>query len=157
MKKFTDTAGREWKVEVNVGAVKRVRSLLNIDLLDLAADKGDLIKRLINDPVLLCNTIYVVCRPQAEERGITDEQFGEAMAGDAIEHATTALLEEIVGFTPNPRDRAAAQRVLDKSFEVMNKARDLMEKTIDAEIDTIAAKALASVGLSSGDAQASSD
>jgi hypothetical protein len=49
------------------------------------------------------------------------------MAGDAIEAATTAVLEELISFCPSPRDRANLGRVL-QATKVMDKARDLTEK-----------------------------
>jgi hypothetical protein len=155
MKTFTDNAGRTWTVAINIDVIKRVRSLLNIDLLDIT--DGKLVKRLISDPVLLCDVIYVICRPEAEAKNVTDEDFGRAMAGDAIEHATTALLDELVNFSPNPRDRKSAQRVLQKTWQVMDRARDLVERKIDLELDQVAERALQSAGLSSGDSQESSE
>ena len=64
--------------------------------------------------------LYVVCKTEADANGVTDEQFGEAMAGDAIDQATKALLEEIVDFSPSPRDRARARRVLEKATEMID-------------------------------------
>ncbi len=40
------------------------------------------------DPILLCDIIYAVCKPQAEEREppVTDEEFGRFLAevGEAV-------------------------------------------------------------------------
>ncbi|HOA75208.1 MAG TPA: hypothetical protein PL151_09500 [Phycisphaerae bacterium] len=154
MKTFTDNAGRTWTIAINVGAIKRVRGLLDVDLLEVV--EGKLIERLIRDPVLLCDVVYAVCKPEADERHITDEEFGRAMAGDAIEHATKALLEELVGFSPSPRDRANLQRVLATTFKAMDRARDVIEARIDSgELDRVVEQALASAANSSGDARAS--
>ncbi|MBT8207547.1 MAG: hypothetical protein KJO18_04680, partial [Acidimicrobiia bacterium] len=89
MKTFTDNAERSWNVSINVAAVKRVRDLVGVDLLEIV--EGTLIEKLIRDPILLCDIIYAVCKPQADEREppVNDEEFGRAMAGDVIEHATT--------------------------------------------------------------------
>ncbi len=130
MKSFTDNERRSWMVEVNIQSIKRVKGLLDVDLMD-ALESG-LVDRFIRDPVLLCDVIYVVCKAEADERGVTDEEFGRAMAGDAIEHATIALLEEIVSFSPNPRDRAALGRVLAAMRSAMEKARDLIETRLDS-------------------------
>jgi hypothetical protein len=79
------------------------------------------------------------------------------MAGDAIEHATKALLEELVGFSPSPRDRVNLGRVLEKTWAVMDRARDVIEARIKGgEIEKAVEQALASVGNSSGAALASS-
>ncbi|MBX3364010.1 MAG: hypothetical protein KF866_04525 [Phycisphaeraceae bacterium] len=155
MKVFKDNAGREWTVEVNVAALKRVKSLAGVDLLGVL--DGTLIERLIRDPVLLCDVVYSVCKPQADERGVTDEDFGRAMAGDAIEHATGALLEELVSFCPSPRDRANLGRVLKATRDVMDKARDMVEARLESgELEKAAEEALQTLGTSSGSAPASS-
>ncbi len=157
MKTFTDNAERSWNVSINVAAVKRVRDLVGVDLLEIV--EGTLIEKLIRDPILLCDIIYAVCKPQAEEREppVTDEEFGRAMAGDAIEHATTALLEDLVSFCPSPRDRANLGRVLEATTRVMDRARDLIEEKLDSgELDRMAELALANAGDSSGSAPESS-
>lgn len=160
MKTFNDNAGRSWNVEVNVAAIKRVRGLTQVNLLEII--EGTLIEKLVRDPVLLCDVIYALCKPQAD--GLTppvnDEEFGRSMAGDAIEHATAALLEELVSFCPSPRDRKNLGRVLDATKKVMDKARDLIEAKIDSgELEKAAEQALAQLDEmpndSSGNAPAS--
>jgi len=159
MKTFIDNAGRTWTVSITVNAIKRVRGLLDVDLLEVVG--GKLIDRLITDPVLLCDIVYAVCKPEADAQGVSDEDFGKAMAGDAIEHATTALLEELVSFSPSPRDRANLKKVLETTQRVMDKARDLIEQKIEnGELDRIAEEALqghvGGVGDSSGNSPVSS-
>jgi hypothetical protein len=162
MKQFTDNAGRTWTIAINVDAIKRVKGLLEVNLLEVV--EGTLIERLIRDPVLLCDVVYVVCKPEAEEKHVSDEDFGRAMGGDAIEHATTALLEELVGFSPNPRDRANLGRVLQTTARVMDRARDLVEarlnsgaieRAAEVEIEKLNAQ-LATSNDSSGSVPASS-
>ncbi|MBZ0172448.1 MAG: hypothetical protein K8E66_08720 [Phycisphaerales bacterium] len=154
MKVFKDNAGREWTVEINVASLKRVKSLTGVDLLGVL--DGTLIERLIRDPVLLCDAVYAICKPQADERSVSDEDFGRAMAGDAIEHATEALLEELVSFCPSPRDRANLGRVLKATREVMHKARTIVEARLDSgELERAAEAALSTLGNSSGSAPAS--
>lgn len=135
MRTFKDNQGREWTVEITVAAIKRVRGLADIDLMEVLEGSNGLIEKLVRDPVLLCDVIYAACKPQADEREVADEAFGASMAGDAIEHATAALLEELVDFCPSPRDRANLGRVLEATREVMDKARDVVERRIDELID----------------------
>ena len=162
MRTFQDNAGRTWTVAINVGAIKRVKGLLEVNLLEIV--EGTLIERFVSDPVLLCDVIYAVCKPEADEKDISDEDFGRAMAGDAIEHATKALLEELVGFLPNPRDRANLGKVLAKAQTAQERQRDLVEqqiegglidRVIDAELAKIASR-LANAPDSSGSAPESS-
>jgi len=166
MRTFKDNQGREWTVEITVAAIKRVRGLAGVDLMEVLEGSNGLIERLVRDPVLLCDVIYAACKPQADERQVSDEMFGASMAGDAIEHATAALLEELVDFCPSPRDRANLGRVLKATREVMDKARDVVERRIDELIDggaleravleAVPPTVEAAAGGSSGSAPASS-
>ena len=150
MKSFTDNAGRSWTVTINVDAIKRVRGLVEVDLLQ-AAD-GKLIERLVSDPILLCDVIYALCKPQADQQSVSDEEFGRAMAGDAIDAATTAVLEELVGFFPQ-----AKRRVLTKALRKLRELEGRAIEHAEAELDGAALEAqmdrlLRSPGNSSGSA-----
>jgi hypothetical protein len=96
--------------------------------------------------VLLCDVLYVVCKQEADKQNVSDVNFGRAMAGDAIEQGTLALLEELALFTPNPRDRARVQRVLRAMLQLAERSRDAAEKRLEGEI----AKALAEPATTSG-------
>jgi hypothetical protein len=128
MKTFNDNAGRTWTVAINVDAIKRVRSLLQVNLLE--AVEGKLIERLATDPVLLCDVLYVLCKPEADAKGVSDEDFGRAMAGDAIEAGTTALLEELVDFFP-PAKRRVLAKALAKLKTLEAKAVQLADQRLD--------------------------
>lgn len=145
MRSFKDNQGRQWTVEVNVAALKRVRGLTGTDLVQVIEGEGGLIEKLVRDPVLLCDVVYALCKPEADARtpAVSDEEFGRSMAGDAIEHATAALLEELVGFCPSPRDRANLGRVLQATRTVMDRARDLVEKRLDTLLEQGALENLA--------------
>ena len=166
MRTFKDNQGREWTVEITVAAIKRVRGLAGVDLMEVLEGSNGLLERLVRDPVLLCDVIYAACKPQADERQVSDELFGASMAGDASEHATAARLEELVDFCPSPRDRANLGRVLKATRELMDKARDVVERRIDELIDggaleravleAVPPPVEAAAGGSSGSAPASS-
>lgn len=127
MKSFADNAGRTWAVQVNVDTIKRVQGLLDVNLLDVV--DGDLIERLVADPVLVCDVVYVVCKPEADKQGVSDEEFGRAMAGDAIHNAADALLAEIVDFFP-----PAKRKILAAALEKM---RDLEAVAMGAALERI--------------------
>jgi hypothetical protein len=129
MKTFTDNTGRTWTLVISVDAIKRVRALAGVNLME--AVEGNLIERLVADPVLLCDVIYAVAKPEADANQVTDEAFGRAMAGDAIEHATTALLEELVDFFP--RDR---RRLLGKALEKLNKLNQMAVNAVEQKLDS---------------------
>jgi len=61
-----------------------------------------------------------------------------------------------VGFSPSPRDRANLQRILETTWNVMDKARDAIEaKLATVNADEVVAQALAMSGGSSGSAPGS--
>ncbi len=149
MKTFKDNAGRTWTVEVNIATVKRVRSLVNIDLMDIINkdDHENLMNRLTLDPILMCNVVYAICKPDADKINVDDENFGRAMAGDAIGHAYMALMEELVDFFPEEK-RQVLHKALLKQKQVEKKAAKAarlyienpeLDKKIDAEIRNIIA------------------
>ncbi|MGD8453660.1 MAG: hypothetical protein PVJ57_17750 [Phycisphaerae bacterium] len=154
MKVFKDNENREWQLAVNVNAMKRVRGLLDVNLLDFLDNR--IVERFYGDPVLLCDVIYAICKPQADAAGVSDEDFGRAMAGDAIDAATKALLKELVNFCPSPRDRANLNRVLDVTQTVMDRARDVIEtKLAEIDVDQIVEQVQTSLNAGSGSVPAS--
>ena len=152
MRQFKDNAGRTWTVDINVATLKRVRGLTGVDLMQVI--EGTLIEKFIRDPVLLCDVVYAVCKTEADAAKVSDEEFGKAMAGDAIEAATGAVLDELISFCPSPRDRANLGRVLQATNRVMEKARDVTEKRIEtltseSELDKLVNRLLETSGSSS--------
>lgn len=145
MQTFTDNTGRTWSLTINVDAIKRVRGLLDVDLMQ--AIDGKLLERLVTDPVLLCDVVYALCKPEADAKSITDEQFGQSMAGDAIDAATTALLEELVGFFPQAK-RQVLRKALDKLKVLETKVFDAVTARLDSgEIDRMLEAELNKVNL----------
>ena len=140
MKPFTDSEGRQWPLSVNVAAVKRVRDLCGVDL--LTAVKGELLEQLSDDPVLLCDVLFALVKPTADERGISDEQFGSALGGDVLDAATVAFLEELVDFFPKGR-RAVLRKALARIEELHEKAHAAAERALDSpKMDAAITKAL---------------
>ena len=155
MKAFKDNANRTWEVEVTTAAVKRVRGLVDVDLV-AGTLSGDLLDRLADDPVLLCDLIYALCKPQADRDGVSDEDFGRAMAGDAFERATAALLEELVGFFPSPK-RRILRKALDKLETLQGVALAWADEKLDGtEMEDELRRRLANAGEQSGTSPESS-
>jgi hypothetical protein len=149
MKSFRDTKGRDWTIDVNVASARRVKAAVHVDIIG----DGKVFAQLSADVEAFVNVLYVLCKAQADADGITDEQFGEGLAGDALEAATTALLEEIADFFPKDR-RAVLRQVVTKMDEVQGRvavAASAKLETLGPEIDA----AIAAVfGASSTDSPA---
>lgn len=130
MHSFTDNNGHSWSLVVNIGTIKRVRALCNVNILDVIniGDDGeinsDLLSQLARDPVLLVDVLYAVCKPEADTLNITDEAFGGSLSGDCITTAAEALVEEIIDFFPNPK-RQICRKILSgvRSFQGKNQQR----------------------------------
>ncbi len=100
MATFNDKNGKTWIVALDAPTIRAVRREC---LVDLAGLDGAAYESLVNDPVLLVDALWVICREQALRDGVTDVQFGRALVGDAIEAATSAMLESIADFFPGTK------------------------------------------------------
>lgn len=135
MLSFKDKLGRQWICRVDIAAIRRVRALCNVDLAnsiivhpDGSVDT-DVLQRLSEDPCLLVDSIFAVCKEQADKQGVTDTQFAEAFDGDTIEAATVALLEGVIEFFPLPK-----RRLLTRLLAQIRQRRQQAEKML-AEIE----------------------
>jgi hypothetical protein len=126
---FRDNRNRTWLVEINVSAVRRVRALVGVDLSALLEDKLQPLAALLDDPVKLCDVLFALCQSQAQDRQVTDEDFGAALAGDALEAAADALLEALVNFSPG-RKRAALRGVMAKSRRMGERVLERVQKKV---------------------------
>ena len=136
MQVFKDANGRDWEVVLNVFQMKRVRAALGVDLINvIELDKDgqvrvDMIDRIANDPCLLVDILWVLVQDQAMRSGVTDEQIGTALAGDAIEGAAKAFLDELVDFFPGAKRLFLAKAVgLARKFG--GELKEALEKALD--------------------------
>ena len=132
MKTFTDSAGRTWTVSLTIDAAKRVKGLLNINLLELEAGDPPLLTKLGTDVILLCDVIFALIKPQADAAGVSDEQFGAALGGEVILAAQTAFYEELVDFF-----RKLGRTDLAKAVDAQRRMIDLAVRRIETRIDRL--------------------
>lgn len=130
MAQFTDNAKRDWSLSLNVNVLKLIKRELDVDLLDLA--HGSVLDRLANDPALLVDVLYLIAKPQADRQGVTAEQFGEAMVGDALDAASEALVDALVEFLPGKK-----RALLTKLMTKVKDAEQLMMDRLEQEIDEL--------------------
>lgn len=146
MPTFKDANNQEWTIRLDAPTVLRVRAATcdqdrckhlqgsgctGVDLVDLS---GDTQKRLHRDVVLLINTLYLLCEPEAKSRGISDAQFGASLVGDAIARATVAMDEAIAFFFP-AETREILNAVVAKDAEVKSLVvKRALEKINDPKV-----------------------
>jgi hypothetical protein len=148
MQKFRDNAGRTWEVAIDIAGIKRVRSLLGIDILSGLDGKG--LDPITRDPVVFVDILYVLCKPEADRAGLTDEEFGRGLGGDALHAASEAFTEAFISFCPNPRDRKRLRRAVDQMSAMLEKARDSMDSTLESRVAQAVNSRLVAHGDSSG-------
>jgi len=106
---FEDRNGMGWHVEITVGTVKKLRALG----IDIVSVDGKGLAGLVDDPVSLSDALWAICEAQANERGITDEEFFAAIDGNSVVSATDAITEAVIDFFP-PSRRAIWRRAIEK-------------------------------------------
>lgn len=149
MAAFTDNAGRPWRVSLTVSDIKRVRDLLDFDLLN--EDVGAMVIDLAGDVVMVADVLFVICKPQADQQEVSDVSFGEGLAGDALQAATDALIIALIEFLPKKKRREVLQTTWDKINAAQDRAEtaalelvtsEEMEAAITANLEAATAEAM---------------
>lgn len=150
---FKDSEDREWGLVFTIGRVRKIKEL-GIDFPKLQT--GEQYLEVVGDDLLFANLLWMLCSDAGETRGISQEQFEEALAGDVLTDAEGALGGAIVNFTRSHL-RKPVRTVLEKAMEskaaVIAMANDVMrgEKT-DAALQEmlVVARAEMESNLTSG-------
>lgn len=140
MQTFKDGKDRLWITHVDVHAIKRVKLLTGVDLLKVP--EGQLLVELCEDIMKLVDVLYSVIKPQADAAGVSDEEFGQALVGDALDNATSAFLESLIGFF-RKGERAVLMKLLAKVNQLQQARANIGIKRLDAiDLDRKIAEAL---------------
>ena len=132
MTTFTDKQKKTWSLELTVGSARRVKNETGVNLLNMISLEPDgkastaELEKLIEDPFALVNVLFTLCAKQAEEGGISGEDFAERFDADVIMAATNALIEEIINFSP-----AAKRRALTKFYQTAQRIAAEQEKELE--------------------------
>ena len=135
MASFTDSKGRLWNIEIDLGCRNRAKSLIGFDMFD---DNTGAFFTLSQNPVQMADLIYCICKPQADQLGITDVEFGEGLGGDAISDAYQAFETALIDFF-----RKAAPmrgRLLEDSLRKMQEMKPQLEEMATEKINSPAAQ-----------------
>lgn len=157
MKTFTDSAGRTWTIDITVDTIRRVQSLVDVNLADITSpgsapapgspgsaktDDTPLLTRLEVDLILLCDVIYAIVKPQADEKNVSDEDFGRALGGEAILAARDAFWGALSDFFRSLR-RSDQVRAIEKQTALVQAAVAAADQQIEAlDVGAAVAEAL---------------
>lgn len=156
---FTDTENRAWNVRIDVDTIRRVRSLHSIDLAKVFSSREE-IGKLMDDIVQFVDVLATICSTQMESRSVTPEQFGQALAGDALEAAIHAFEEAVLEFLPESK-RRIIRRIVEggRASQVQAQMRieaalnrGLIETGIREQMSTLDRMIEKAIGNSSGSA-----
>ena len=107
--------------------------MVDVDLVASTSDKEqNIFLKASTDPVMLADIIYAICKPQADEKNITDEQFGGLLNGNAIAEATEAFIEELIDFFP-PAKQGALRKMTEKVKTLETKGMDYAINLLDSQ------------------------
>lgn len=143
---FKDTEGRAWSLDLTIGSIKRVKSITDIDLLNI--QDGSTLVELSRDPFKLVDMLWAIIQPQAVALNVTDEQFGSSMGGMALRDASEAFLASITSFFQqwSPSLGATLSKLHSKISEMDLRAAELTKaKMADPRVDAALEKSFAKV------------
>ena len=134
MRVFKDKKDFSWEIEVNISALKRVKSHLDLNLLDIfkqnpETQKFELLEKISEDPILLVDLLFVLCEKQVKERNMNAEDFANVFSGEVIENAVNSLLYEIIDFFPETK-KAVLKKILDTGKKMQGEAEKLILKKL---------------------------
>lgn len=131
MKTFCDSQGRTWSLAITIDAIKRVQGLCGVNLARLLEGDPPLLTRLETDLELLCNVVYALVKPHADELGVSDSQFGAALGGEAIIAAHDAFWSELADFFRSLR-RSELVKAIQKQQAMVTAAVRAADQKIEA-------------------------
>jgi hypothetical protein len=126
---FTDALGRRWLLQITVGSCRKAKDALGLDLIH---PTEELFERLCDSPLDLADLLWLLCEEQAQAAGVSDEQFGCGLGGDAIDEASAALLQALVNFSPRHR-RAPLEKVIEKVQALSDRMTQKVLREIESE------------------------
>lgn len=131
MAKFKDNRGREWFPAFDVFLAERVRDRVGWDV-DTCLDEGlKGLSELMRDSPRLVRVVYLLCEDDADKRGISPEDFGRALGGDALDAMRSAFLEAVADFCP-PHQRKTLKALAAKGREVSARAAEAAIQELNA-------------------------
>lgn len=147
MTSFRDNAGREWLLEINSYFAKLVKARTGVNIGRFLDDGLKPLVEFLSDPITFVDVLFVLVSEQAEKRGVTDEQFGRALGGDAAEAAVKAFTEAFELFC-QPRQRKMIRALAAKGEMVAEAQTELALKAL-ADLDPISLRSVTNSAASS--------
>lgn len=143
MQSFTDADGRTWEIKIDSHQEERLHARLGLNLAD--ALTGDLFLDWAAQPAKMARLAWILIEPQAESRGVTPEDFGQAIYGETFDALEGALVDEVLHFFPRSQ-RQILQKALAKGKQLAKQGEqaavkilesDTLDKMLQANLDNL--------------------
>jgi len=142
LKRFNDSTGKQWEIDIHVGSIEKVKNLCGVDLTKIFEPDLKLLGQLFDDPKLLTDVLWCLC-----ENG-DKSTFVNAMRGDALEQAANALIEDVIDFFPNAKRRELCRLQLRKIWEITGAEQAKFEAAVNS-LDLTSLHSATNLGVSS--------
>jgi len=124
--KFTDKENRLWSCDINMSVIRRVKNDTGKNLLTFI----DQIEEVEKDPLLVIDLLVALYRDEFTRRGITEDEFVNAIEGDVFEQALNSLIDSLVEFLPENK-----KKVLAKAIGSLRKQQDRQQQELEKQLD----------------------
>lgn len=163
---FQDAKERAWSLSMTYGDIKRVLSLTGVNLCKPGTGKKvtseeelesmpeedlPLYVKLAGDPIMLLDVVYALVEPQAREKGVSSEEFGQSITPSIFGELSDKFWEAYHVFFLESRDLMSAKMVqivprlrkeqakqAEKMDGILDTAMGQLDRKIDEQIQTMA-------------------
>lgn len=104
VQQWKDAEGNEWNLSLTFKAVRKIQQVVGVDLLDESMAVN--VIALQSQRLKLAEVLWLLTKEQADLRGVTQDDFYDALDADALEAGFSAIYEAFVLFCPSPRREA---------------------------------------------------
>lgn len=138
MRIFYDDLDRQWRIQINVGTVRKVRRVFSEDGKPFDLMDPNLPTRLANDPALFADLLWELV-DKTEHPGVEPEEFAQGLGGDGIEKASEAFIEALFDFFPSARrdlNRAIYQNVRTEQSRIIQETIAKLNATSSKDVSS---------------------
>lgn len=127
---FQDKNGKSWTILLDAPTLEDIKNQFKVDLTALSEDPFN---QLAADPIKLVNILYLVCKDQCDQQGVTSREFGRNLK-PGLDEPTEALLEALIDFFPSGK-RSSIRALLSTNQEMNEKGTlEMVKKLQDPKI-----------------------
>lgn len=125
MKSFKDKSGTTYDIALTIGACKKIKSRLSVDILNLS---DETVEKLYSDDLLIAEIVAVLLEDKLDQigaQGVIDN-----FDGATVDTACKAFLEELTSFFAE-RNRPDKSAILKKLNQITEKAVQNVAEEVD--------------------------